>query len=200
MAFQAVPQGVKVALEATQNTVPIVNVWHVDIGAAPTLADLNNVAAAFDAWVTSDLSPLQHPSILYQNIVVTDISVPAGLQVTIPVTTGAGSAGGGEAAANAAVVASFRTGFSGRTMRGRTYIGGLNIPSFTDAQHVTVGYAAAVNAAFGTLITNLNALGYKLSVLSRWLNLVLRVTGLLTEITTVITDTTVDSQRRRTAN
>lgn len=200
MTFIPTPQCVEVRLVASQNSVPVVSIWNVDVGHAVTVTDLSGVFAVVDAWITSDFKNLIHTSVSFDQIIVTDISVANGQQQVYTPTTPTGAVGGTAAAANAAFVASMRTAHTGRSFRGRTYVGGMRTSVFTDAQHVTPAFASQVNSTFVTLINNMITAGYKLSVLSRYLNNALRAVGLLTEIISVITDTKVDSQRRRTAN
>lgn len=200
MAFQPVPQGIQVKLLMTQNGVRMENVWNVDYGAGVTVLGLFLVGGIFDAWVTSDYAPRLSNSINFDQIICTDISVANGSQdIRVP-TTLTGAIGGAQSAGNAAFVVSLRTLHTGKNFRGRTYVPGIPQAQLTDAQHLAPAYVASMNTGFQNLIAALIVGGYKLCVLSRYLNLVLRVTGLLTEIISVITDTKVDSQQRRTAN
>lgn len=200
MVFIPAPQGVEVVLKMTQNSVPIVNVWNVDVGHAVTHADLTGVFAVFDAWITSDYCNMIHNSVTFDQLVLTDISVANGEQIQEVPTTTAGALTGTAAAANASLVASLRTAKTGRSYRGRTYIPGLITSMFTDAQHINAGITVQANDVFVDLINALTTGGYKLVVLSRYLNKALRVVAVLTEVISIITDTKVDSQRRRTAN
>jgi len=200
MPFLATPQGIEVKLIMSQNSIPVVNVWHVKAAGAVTPADLTSVMGQFDSWLTASYANIIQPSVLFTEWIVTDISVAGGAQVTQVPTTANGQATGSQSAANAAFVASLRTGLSGRSNRGRTYVPGISQSSIVDAQHVAGAYATAVNASFVTLISALTLAGYKLCVLSKYLAGVLRVAGLLIDIIQVITDTKIDSQRRRTAN
>jgi len=200
MAFQAVPNGVKVEINAIQNGVPIVNVHHIKTPSTVSSADLDDILAAYDAWWTTQKGAF-HPSYVLQNFTATDISVANGIQTIFPYAGGsAGTATGSPAAANAAVVASLRTNQTGRSFRGRHYFGGLVVPYFVDAQTINTTTAAGFAGSITGLIDLLNDVNMTLCVLSRYANKVLRTVGLLTEIISVIVDTKVDSQRRRTAN
>jgi hypothetical protein len=200
MPFIATPQGIEVKLIMEQNSIPVVNVWNVDYGAAVTPTALTNVRNVFDAWVTASYKTLLSPSIKFDQWIVTDVSVANGAQDISTPTATVGTAPAGESAANAAFVASLRTLHTGRNFRGRTYVPGIPQTYVSDAQHASTGYATSVNASFVSLIAALSVAGYKLCVLSRYLAGALRAVGLLTEIISVITDTKIDSQRRRTAN
>jgi len=153
------------------------------------------------SWATASLMPLLHTSVSLTSVHAVDLTEAGGAEAdAVPGTAVTGGTGGYELPNNVAFCVSFRTGFSGRSMRGRSYIGGLAVPQFTDAQHVSATFADNVTTAFGTLIGLLAATTAKLVVVSRYVDTVLRVVALVTEITTIITNTKVDSQRRRTAN
>lgn len=200
MPFQAVTHGIQVKLLMTQNGVRMENVWNVDYGAAVTPTGLFLVGNVFDTWVNTSYLLRIHNSIKFDQIICTDISVPNGAQDTRQPLATQGFAGGDAGAGNAAFVASLRTISTGRNFRGRTYMPGIPVTQFQDAQHTTVACAASVNTCFNDLLAALVAAGFKLCVLSRYLNNALRAVGLLTEVISIITDTKVDSQQRRTAN
>lgn len=201
MAYQAVPNGVKIELNALQNDVPVVNRWYAVLAGAPTEDDLINISEAVETWWHDGPRQIQHSSYVVQNITVTDVSVENGNQhINASIFEPAGANGGAAAAANAAVVSSLRTSHTGRSFRGRTYYGGLTQASLQDAQHVTPTVAAAWNLNTTDLIDALNGVGATLVVVSRYAAKVLRVVALATEIISVITDNKIDSQRRRTAN
>jgi hypothetical protein len=198
--FQAVPQGIQVKLLMTQNGVRLENVWNVDYGAGVTPVGLALVGGIFDSWITTDYRPLMNSSVNYDQLICTDISVPNGAQdIRVP-TSPSGTNVGTQSGGNVAFVASLRTLATGRNFRGRTYVPGIPQTYIVDAQHVSTSYAGVVNVAFNNLIAALVSGGYALCVLSRYLNTFLRAVGLLTEVISVITDTKIDSQQRRTAN
>lgn len=200
MPFIPTADALEVVVKMTQQGVPVVNVYHVDVGAAPTIGIINTVLGIFDTWITGSFAPLVSSTITFDEIVATDISVQNGIQGSVVPTTATGGAGGTPAAANAALVVSQRSNLSGRSFRGRTYIGGLTQTVQVTSHEVTTTYAAAVISGWQDLITALQAAGYVLCILSKFANLVARAAGVMTEIVGLIVNTTIDSQRRRTAN
>lgn len=200
MPFIPTARCVEVKLLMSQNSVPNVNRWYFDVGHAVALLDLTDLATMLDTWITAWYAAQITNQLAFEQIIVTDVSIANGQQIIQIPTTTTGAATGAAAAANAAAVASLRTASTGRNFRGRTYVPGLVAGHLASATHMTTGHATGINAAFNQLALAAIGLGYKLVVLSRWLNNVLRVAGLMTEIITVITDTKIDSQRRRTAN
>lgn len=201
MATQFVPDGVEVVLNGIQNGVPIVNVFHVQDTATLDEARLGVICDAVKAWWDTYLAPLLHTSYTLQSIVATALESTGGPQVTRAYSTGnVGTQGGDPSAANGAVVLSWRTGLIGRSYRGRSFIGAMASDQLASAQTVDPSVLTAYLSAGTQLIDAIDAIGAKLAVLSRFAAGVLRVTGLLIEIISVIVDNKVDSQRRRTAN
>lgn len=201
MAFQAVPDGVEVVFTALQNGVPVVNVYNVQDTETHDEARLGEIADAFKSWWSTNVQPSIHESYVLQSIKATNLTSSAGPQVIRNYTTAnAGGIGGVATAGNAAGVISWRTALIGRSFRGRTYMGGLSATELTSAQFLSAGTVSALATWGTTLLDAMDALGCKLAVLSRFAAGVLRVTGLLTEIISVVVDSKVDSQRRRTAN
>lgn len=201
MAFVPVPQVVKGVIEWSQNAVPIVNVFHVDVGHAVTQADVDAFAAKLMTWWEVNLAPDTHTSMVFQSVTATDISVPNGVQKILTVTSSpTGGKGGDPESAQTALVVSLRTAFTGRSFRGRTYFGGLVQGYLVSAQAFDPAASAVYVANMGALITSLNAIGQILGVVSTVANHVQRVVGIITAITTLLGDTKIDTQRRRSAN
>jgi len=201
MPFIPTPNGVEVTFKGVQNGIPIVNIFHVDNDDVPTESDLEAIGELFDDWLVTNWLPILHESYLLPQIVVKDISVENGIEFTknfTPPYQGTGT--NDPMAANAAMVVSWRTAQTGRSFRGRTYIGGLDNGVLANAQNVTTTFASDAADLIVTLLDALTATGRRLAVLSKYANGVARVTGLLTEIISIIIDTKIDSQRRRTAN
>lgn len=201
MAVQLVPNGIEIVMNGDQNGVPIVNVLWSRTAGEVVDSDLSDAVSAVKGWWTSAIRPYIHSTYILNSITATDKSVEGGHQYTQSyVSSNQGLLTGAAAAANAAAVISWRTARIGRSYRGRTYIGGLdNSVAFT-AQEMTTDFQTLLTTAGAGLIDALNGIGQSLSVLSRVLGGVLRVTGLLTEIVGVVVDIKLDSQRRRTAN
>ena len=201
MAFQPVPDGVEVVFKAIQNGVPIVNVYNVQDTETHDTARLGEIADEFKAWWDANLKIVLNNSYVLQSITATNLTSSAGPQVTRTYTTGnQGDLTGEQVAGNAALVMSWRTGNIGKSFRGRTYIGGLDAAATDTAQAVSATFATAMATAGADLIDRLDGIGAALAVLSRFAAGVLRVSGLLTQIISVVVDTKIDSQRRRTAN
>jgi len=147
------------------------------------------------------LKTIQVPSMVLQNITVTDVHVANGGQTILPLTTAnVGTSSGTAAAANAAQCISLRTAQIGRSFRGRFYLGGLSNANLDSAQNWGTGQTGIVAGLFEDFMDALDLIGCTLVVVSKVANGVARITALATEVISIIVDTKVDSQRRRTAN
>jgi len=201
MATQLVPDGIEVVMTAVQNGVPIVNIFNIKDTATHDSALLSEYCDEFLAWWRVQLKPVLSNSYVLSEIKATSLETGTGPQhILSPTVDNQGELTGEEVAGNAAVVISWRTASIGRSFRGRTYIGGLDAAATVTAQAISAPFAVAIAGAATDLIDRITALGGTLCVLSRYLAGTLRVVGLLTEIISVIVDTKIDSQRRRTAN
>lgn len=201
MAFIPNPTGVEVRIVGEQNGVPVVNVLHVNVGATPTEAICQSVCGVFMSWFSTYMANFLHSSYTLTKLVGKSLASDAApFYELIPTTGNVGLNGGSPAAANVALVASFGTGLTGRSFRGRMYLGALPQVFIADAQHVTSGITSDWIDALAALIDALDMAGYTLSVFSKFVNGVARTVGILTEIVSIAVNTKVDSQRRRTAN
>lgn len=200
MAIGIVPNGIKIEMNGQQNGIPVVNRFYVNQTGTVTYDDLESVEAVMlQFW--SVIRTGQHTSYILQNITITDVSVENGQQLISPITTlNTGTLATPPAAANAALVISLRTDFTGRSFRGRYYLGGLASSQFQDAQNILAITAATIAGWFEDLIASLGVIGKTMVVVSNFALGVERVVALATEIVSIIVDTKVDSQRRRTAN
>lgn len=200
MVFQPVEEVVEVTLHQRQGGVPVINRFNVRTGAPITTIIMEDIADIVNAWITSTLAGNHPATFFYDLITVKDMEVENGAVVTLVPTTTNGASSGTAAANNAASVVSFRTALTGRNYRGRFYMGGLVTASFTDATHISSGAASGILATLQDLVDALTTAGYALVVVSRWLNNVKRVLAVSHEVITLIVNTVVDSQQRRTGN
>lgn len=183
----------------TQAGQQVCNVFHVNANAEPTEAMLTEIATIFFNWWDTEMQPLQHAAVSLDSIEVTDISgddeegivFTAGLPLS-------GTHSGGSLPNNATLCTKLATGLTGRSRRGRSYLVGLPEATLnTGSQTVSSSYITLLQGAFADLLTALAVEGFNLAVLSLINDGVPRTEGLLTDVTSVATNATVDSQRRR---
>lgn len=201
MAFQPVPQGMEVKFIGMQSGQPVINTFNVNNGAPVTAAALTATGQIFEDWWRTSIRGGIASSYSLDQIITTDLSVQNGRQdIRVPASPRTGAVAQAAAAANAALVISWRTAQIGRSFRGRTFVGGLPVSGFVSANAFDPVYAAGFAVGGVALINALTAAGKTLAVLSRYANGVLRVTGLLTDIVSVIVNLASDSSRKRLAN
>jgi len=201
MSFIPTPQGVEVTFHGAIGDQPCVNVIHVNVNSAVLDADLTIIAGICDDWFINDILPQVTADYGLLRTVAKDISVENGAEQEVvhsPTEPGTGTGAG--LPANAALVTTFGTAKTGRSYRGRFYLGGLRQNAQVSVQTMDGTFAGVIAGTFTDLIDGLNAFSYTLSVLSKVANGVARVAGVLTEIITVITNTRIDTQRRRVNN
>jgi hypothetical protein len=98
---------------------------------------------------------------------------------------------------NVAFVVTLRTGSTGRSYRGRSYVPGLPRDSVTDSRLQGTAPADIV-ACYNALIGDLTETGAHLAIISKYHNKLPRVTGVATDVTVAtFVDNVTDSQRRR---
>jgi hypothetical protein len=196
MSLPPVTDVAKVELIAQLGGHEVVNIFHVhNTGGwdTPTLTDLQTL---FATWLVEEYSPPLSNEVSWTDIISTDLGVADGAQVS-----GALSQDGGYAdtslPANVALVASWRTGYSGRSFRGRTFLFGIPSARQESPQKVTSAFASAIQGVMAALLDRLADASQELVVVSYFHDSAPRVTPIATTITNVLVNTQLDTQRRR---
>lgn len=162
------------------------------------ITSMEALAADLITWWSDNMAPNLCDGLSLREVWMTDISdetAPAfGYSTGLPV---AGLLSEEPLPNNVAVCISFRTSNRGRSARGRNYIAG--IPSTSVTQNtITAGFRSALEDAYALLIPLAAANGATWIVASRYANGAPRVAGVKFLIRqALVTDATVDSQRRR---
>jgi hypothetical protein len=153
---------------------------------------------AHDGWKTYMLPVLSDEYILRETYAVSldSDTAPAATATTVPAVTG-GNNTGGPLPGSVSLCLSLRTEGRGRSSRGRQYISGFRDIAI-DGNRFTDAKADAVVAAFSDYATQSFGGQAVLVVVSRVQDKVQRAQALVQQVTAIIvTDTFVDSQRRR---
>lgn len=199
MPFVPTPHGIKACLRMGKAGQQVCNIFHIDAGATVTSAMLETIGGIIVDWWASTYGGLHSNDVVLSAVELTDISETGGIGVEyttgLPLTGGAGE---NPLPNNVTVATKLLTGRTGRSYRGRSYFAGVpgNVLT-TDQQHITDAFAGQLSSAWQTLATNLFAEGFKLAILSLIANKVPRAAGVLTAVTGAVTNTVLDSQRRR---
>ncbi len=198
MAFVPAVNVMKAAITLLWGGQRVVNVLNFLKGSTVTQADLEGLANALLTWWNTSVRPNTSSDAALQSIVTTDQSNQSAPSFTIQISPVApGGEPGGTVSNNVAVVVSLRTGFRGRSYRGRVYVPGIRNTHLVDQNHVYDAFAVALAAQYAALSTVEAATTTTHVIVSRFANKAPRATAIMTEVTSYVTETTVDSQRRR---
>lgn len=193
------PFVIQAQMRYTQDAQEVENILYFNVGSAASGANCAALADELAVWWDTSIQPLQPTSVTLREVyckVMLNGTAPEGTSTFgLPADgTGIGSA----LPNNVTCSVSFRTGFSGRSFRGRNFIIGLQEAQVTqnEVSNVTI---AAWEAAYEQLLPGAGVITEgEWCVYSQWSNNVLRATGLPTAVLDVLfKDDTVDSQRRR---
>jgi len=169
---------------------------------ATSLAEL---ATEVKDWWNDSYSQLCTTDVTLREVVCTDLTTETGAQATVSGAGGVGAVGGGSFPSNVTLAVSFRTGLRGRSFRGRNYIVGVGGTEQLGINTLDADYVANVATQYNNLFTEVFTGDFVWVVVSRYSGVdpdtgkpIPRVSGVTTPVTTVlVTDNTIDSQRRR---
>jgi hypothetical protein len=205
MPFVPVPDTVLVEVRMELDSQKVENTLYFEGGSIDATAAAG-IATGIIAWWVDNYSPITTTALALREVVVTDLSSDTGFQVSeVPDGLVTGTISTSPAFPNSVSLAvSFRTANRGRSFRGRNYVVGI-----TDSQ-VTLNTmdpttVSAWHDAYTALLATAASLSVEWVVVSRFSGVdpttrkpIPRATGITTPVTTVVvTDPTVDSQRRR---
>lgn len=197
MAYIRLPYGIKVAVEYTWNGELVVNVYHVAFPTPVTIANLNAVVLAVEGWVKDNLMPNLSDTCAAIGVTATNLDIPNGEQVYLPITPPESGAVLGESMPNnVAQVCSFYTAKTGRSYRGRAYVPGM-AELYVNNNYVNAGVAAEIALTYSELQDILFLIGCELVVASFQTLGVPRAEGVATRVESFACNLRVDTQRRR---
>jgi len=174
------------------------NVYHVEAPDGVDAVALDDCKNMMAGWVTGNLMPLMSSDLVFTGLVVTNLSIEGGSQVTFEQVGGLpGSIGSAAEPGNVSYCISSRTDRIGRSYRGRKYIAGIPANKRT-GNTIDATWAGQLVAEFNGLIDFLQTLNLFLVVVSRTLDNVERLVPVTTRVLNhTTTDLFIDSQRRR---
>jgi hypothetical protein len=176
----------------------MVNVWHFrfdDAGGELSLAQATTINGWLDDFYT-DLATFYPDAWQVDRVVVRDWNTATGPAYEFFTGLPSGTNVNSLMPTNLAVVMTKRTGLSGRSFRGRTYLG-----PFTEADNTADGFVsdeldAAITAAGADLLTA-SAATFELAVVSQVTGGAQRPSAVVTDVTQVVVDNKWDHQDRR---
>lgn len=198
MAFIPIPDTWAVTLRFTATGLrPKTMNFHVlDANFNGSTTQANLLAGHIVNWVQSDYDATYGPGLDISNIQVRDASLQNGVVVDFGTALPGTHAGTGMPS-NIALCVSLRTGFAGKSFRGRMYHPWLSEADVT-GNSISSAARDLIVDAWETLRGTLSTSDWSLVVASKYTNGAPRVIGLTTPVTSIITtDLNVDTQRRR---
>lgn len=174
------------------------NTLYFQYPSLPTDSDLAALANDINTWAADNLLPQLSNDIALVRVVATDLTSESGGQQTFTNTTPvAGGKSNQSLPGNCAFCVSFRSGFRGRSFRGRNYVAGLAEQDIVD-NDVSSALAGVIVAAYEELLGLFEGGVPDWVIASRFHDGAPRDTGLTTPVSAVVaTDFHIDSQRRR---
>ena len=198
MAFIPVPESwaVTIRFTATGLRPKTMNFHVLDNNFNGSSVSANLLAAAVETWVAAEYAPTYGPGLIVSNIQVRDASQQNGVVVDFGVNEPGTNAGTG-LPGNVAFAVSLRTGFAGKSYRGRMYHPWLSEQDVTGNSFAQAA-ADTIITAWETLNTTLGASDWQIAVASKYTNGAPRPAGVATPVSAFIyTDLNVYTQRRR---
>jgi hypothetical protein len=199
MAFQSVPDCAEAVVNGSVGVVEYNNILNFTfVGGGYDQSDINALAAAVDGWYSTEVLPLLSVSYDYNFTRVRGLEDENDREGLNSSGAGAGSVTGLISAANAALVITHRTGFTGRSARGRSYVGGLAASEQGGAAIWNSTVAGALATAFNDLRAAVVSAGWSFVVVSRFTGGAPRTVGTFFPVTvSEARNIDMDSQRGR---
>jgi hypothetical protein len=197
MVYQPVLNVAKLELNFRLQGEDLVNILHIQAPAAIGALEVAAIAGFGFALWNGNLQVFMSNEIALESVVCTDLTIEDGQQFTfVPQTPSFGLVASQSMPNNIALVASHRTGRSGRSYRGRTYLGG--IPETAVAQNqVSAQYASDIAGIWELWRTQTEDDGYFHVVVSRVQNKIVLPEAIATPVRITQVGRRIDTQRRR---
>jgi len=202
MAFQAVDKTAKVFIQFLSNGELWGNTYYFWKADGYDQDDLDDLAADMDDWVAVELLPNLSAECVYVGTYVTGLEHQEDYTAYSDASGGAGGQAGVCLPNNAVLCMKRISEFTGRSARGRVYIGGLRSTNLTSgASNQNTWSATTISTVLAALLeiaTYVVTHGWIEVIVSRWNEGVKRADGQTRSVVDwTFTDDVVDSQRGR---
>ena len=198
MPFVPAPNIVMVEVLGLKDGQVVENRLHVNVLHAPTPADLTLLGNLFTNWVTFSYATVLPDDVTITGLQLTSLHEQNGIQLAVPLAVVGGTVDV-SMPNEVTYCVSLRSGFVGRSARGRFYTMGIARVNVLGENRVQVGYRAAITAVLQTIIDDIAANSFVMVIVSYINNGLPRPGGpvyfVVANATT--TDDILDSQRRR---
>lgn len=198
MAFQPVPNTAQIVFSWTQDGIPVSNTFHVEKSTGYSQVDLDALSSDLDAFVAATMVDLMAAGTVYNQVEVRGLSSEIDLISVNNTSAGAQGVGGSPLPNNVTKAITLRTGFTGRSARGRWFQLAMDGTQIADTNTVLQVTVDNIIDMLELLVDLIEALGWIAVVVSRWNNGAKRPVALTTPITSFgVSDLTLDSMRSR---
>ncbi len=199
MAFQQVPDTAEAVVQYLCNSVLFTNTYYFSFVGAYLLADLQDLAEAIDLWAGTEMRPLVAVSTSYVQTHVRGLDAANDLEAVNSNSAGVGAGGTTPLPLNVAWALKRISGKTGRSARGRVYIGGLATSALaTDENYLLTTWAENLQNAHNDMTGYLSELAWYPVIVSRYSNGATRIPAITFPIESwEYTDTRLDSRRDR---
>jgi len=201
MAFQQVPRTAQIEFQFLINTTPIVNTMYAQFPVDYDTDDLDTLADACETAAESGWIENMANVNFYVGLAVRGLNDEFDLIATrTPAAPVAGSVVGATLPVNVAFCIAFSAGLTGRSTRGRNYVGGIP-ESQVGEKNVGSTWADAVVTNYNAMKAAIFAAGWSHVIVSRYHNGAKRTTAETFPVTQIsYTDLRVDTRRSRLNN
>jgi hypothetical protein len=203
MAFQAVPDVIEASTHFIAGGIPMVNTYYAERSGGYIQSDLDQLANTIDIVIFDEFLPLLSVNVEYLRTQCRGLASATDLYAEDSAGTGFGAVIGDMLAPHTTLAIKKTSAFTGRSARGRIYWPGITASQGNGGQNVFVSgaFAAAAVAAVDEIRQGIIGLGMVPVIVSRFTGGAPRTVGVTFEwIATSVTNTAVDSQRRRSGN
>lgn len=201
IAFQRVPNSVAIEFRYEATGTPFVNIVYAEYPLGYDATDLDNLADAMETWAETGLITVLSSEVSYTGVTVTGLNAQNDLQATRqPAAPVAGGQAVGSCPLNVAFAVKFTAGLTGRSTRGRNYVGGIpeNVAGRTT---VTAIWADSVVNQYELMKAAIFGMGWTMVIVSRYTNGLKRIEAETFPVVTIsYTDTQIDTRRKRLSN
>lgn len=203
MAYQRVPNGVEIRVLYTLDDANFMNTFHAVAAGGYNLSMLQDLANRMDFNYATAMKAVLSKDVNYVQTEVRGLDSEFDLTVTVTLSAGACSVVSRSFPANVAFAVTRRSGLTGRSARGRVYVGGIPVtyqegdPLNQNNLTVTAanGYVAVVD---GARITIDNTVGFDPVIVSRYHNGLKRAEAVtFAWVSTDAKNRRLDTQRNR---
>lgn len=200
MAFQSVPDCAQATVVGNLNGVTInQTLSFAFVGGGYDQAAIDALAGGVDNWYAAEVLGFLATSFNYDQVEVRGLEFLSDLEAIDNTNSGSGTDANNPLPALAAACISFRTGFTGRSARGRNYIAGLSVANLATNENTIVSTTlTALQNAYEQLNSYVTAANWSHVVVSRFTLGSARPSGVYLPVTAYLfTDNLWDTQRRR---